>query len=75
MALKHITEMEGPVLNKVMEVVGNFKVSLRSFNVTENRRSGTYEISLKLSVPSNLELDKVLSQLRAARGVIKVARL
>ena len=74
-ALKLITEMEGPVLNKVMEVVGNFKVSLRSFNVTENRRSGTYEISLKLSVPSNLELDKVLSQLRAARGVIKVARL
>ena len=74
-ALKLITEMEGPVLNKVMEVVGNFKVSMRSFNVTENRRSGTYEISLKLSVPSNLELDKVLSQLRAARGVIKVARL
>lgn len=74
-ALKLITEMEGPVLNKVMEVVGNFKVSLRTFNVTENRRNGTYEIAMKLSVPSNLELDKVVSQIRAARGVIKVARV
>ena len=29
---------------------------------------------MKLSVPSNLELDKVLSQLRTLKHVIKVTR-
>jgi len=74
-ALKVITELEGAVLNKVMDVVGQFKASIRSFNVNENQRGGTYEISMKLSVPSNLELDKVLSQLRILKHVIKVTRL
>jgi len=73
-ALKVVAEQESAVVNRIMEVVGQFKVSLRSFTVNENQRSGTFEISLKLSVPSNLELDKVLSQLRAARHVIKVTR-
>ena len=73
-ALKIVADMESAVLNKIMEVVGQFKASIRSFNVQENQRNGTYEISLKLSVPSNLELDKVLSQLRAAKHVIKISR-
>ena len=72
--LKIITDLEGSVLNKIMEVVGQFKASIRSFNVNENQRNGTYEIAVKLSVPSNLELDKVLSQLKLLKHVIKVNR-
>ena len=74
-ALKIVTDLESAVLNKIMEVVGQFKASIRSFNVNENQRNGTYEIAMKLSVPSNLELDKVLSQLRAAKHVVKVTRV
>ena len=60
---------------RILEVIGQFKASIRSFAVNENRRSGTWEMSLKISVPSNLELDKVVSQLRAARHVVKVTRI
>ena len=60
---------------RILEVIGQFKASIRSFTVNENRRSGTWEMSLKISVPSNLELDKVVSQLRAARHVVKVTRV
>jgi len=74
-ALKIITDLENSVLNKIMEVVGQFKASIRSFNVNENQRNGTFEISMKLSVPSNLELDKVVSQIRALKHIIKITRL
>jgi GTP pyrophosphokinase len=72
--LKIIADQESSVLNHIMEIVNQFKASIRSFNVNENQRNGTSEISMKLSVPSNLELDKVLSQLRAAKHIIKVTR-
>ena len=74
-SIKLVTDLESAVLNKVMEVVNGFRASIRSFNVNENQRSGTYEINMKISVPSNLELDKVLSQLRALKHVLKVNRL
>ncbi len=74
-ALKIIADQENAVINKIMEVIGQFKASIRSFNVQENRRGGTFEISVKLSVPSNLELDKVLSQLRNIKHVLKVTRV
>ena len=54
--------------------MNSFKTSLRSFNVSENPRSGTYDITMKISVPSNMELDKVVSQLRAQKNVLKVSR-
>ena len=73
--LKIISDQESSVVNKIMEVIGQFKASLRSFNVTENHRNGTQEISLKISVPSNLELDKVLSQIKIQKHIIKVSRL
>ncbi len=73
-ALRITTELEGSVLNQIMTVANNFRVSIRSFNVSENRRAGTYEISMKISVPSNLELDKVSSQIKAIRHVLKVSR-
>ena len=72
--LKIITDQENAVINRIMEVVGQFKASIRSFNVQENSRGGTFEISLKLSVPSNLELDKVLSQLKILKHIIKITR-
>ena len=59
---------------RILEVVGQFKASIRSFTVNEDRRSGTWEMQMKLSVPSNLELDKVLSQLRILKHVLKVVR-
>ncbi len=59
---------------RILETVGQFKASIRSFTVTDNPRNGTWEIAMKLSVPSNLELDKVLSQLRTVKHVVKVVR-
>ena len=58
-----------------MNVIGQFKASVRSFNVNENRRSGTYDISVRLMVPSNMELDKILSQLSSLRHSQKVHRI
>ena len=74
-SLKVTTDQESEALNKIMEVVGTFKASIRTFNVSENQRQGTYDISMKLLVPSNLELDKILSQIRAQRHVLKVSRV
>ena len=74
-SLKITTDQESEALNKIMEVVGTFKASIRTFNVQENQRQGTYDILLKLLVPSNLELDKILSQIRAQKHVFKVNRV
>ena len=73
-SLKITTDQESEALNKIMEVVGTFKASIRTFNVQENQRQGTYDIVMKLLVPSNLELDKILSQIRAQKHVLKVTR-
>ena len=71
--LKMVVDEES-ASGRILETVGQFKASIRSFTVTDNPRNGTWEIVLKLSVPSNLELDKVLSQLRTLKHVIKVTR-
>ena len=68
------TEMEHSVLTSIMNVVGQFRASIRSFNVNENHRAGTYEITMRILVPSSLELDKVISQVGALKQVIKVKR-
>ena len=73
-ALKLVADEES-ASGRILETVGHFKASIRSFTVTENPRNGTWEIVMKLSVPSNLELDKVLSQLRALKHIIKVTRV
>ena len=36
--------------------------------------AGTYDITMKLSVPSNMELDKVTSQIKILKNVVKVVR-
>ncbi len=69
------SESETSVLSAIMDVVAQFRASIRSFNVGENRRNGTSEITMKLLVPSNLELDKIISQLGALKQVQRVKRL
>ena len=73
--LKVITGIEPSVIGRISEVVGSFKASLRSFNVSENNRNGTYEITMRVSVPSNMELDKVISQIKILKHVVRVNRL
>ena len=68
-------ELDHPVLSAIMDVIGQFKVSMRSFNVKENLRNGTYEITIRLLVPSSAELDKVISLVSNIRQVIKVHRI
>ena len=58
-----------------MDVINQFKASLRSFNVNENARGGTYDISVRLLVPSNTELDKIVSQISNLKNILKVKRL
>ena len=73
-SLKIIAAMESSVIGQITEVVSSFRASLRSFNVNENDRNGTYEISM-IHVPSNMELDKVISQLKTLRHVMRVNRV
>jgi len=68
------TEMEHSVLPGIMDVVGQFRASIRSFTVNENYRNGCYEISMRILVPSSTELDKVISQVSALKQVVKVKR-
>ena len=71
--LKMVVDEES-ASGRILETVGQFKASIRSFTVTDNPRNGTWEIAMKLSVPSNLELDKVLSQIKNLKHIIKVTR-
>lgn len=66
---------EESVINEIMDIVNTFRASIRSFNVNENSRKGTYDITMKIAVPSNLELDKVISQIRTLRNVIRLNRI
>ena len=68
-------ELDHPVLSAIMDVIGQFKVSMRAFNVKENLRTSTYEITIRLLVPSSAELDKVLSLVGNIRQVIKIRRI
>ena len=72
--LKIVTDNESSVIGQITEIVNTFKASLRTFNVSENNRGGTYEITMRISVPSYMELDKVISQIRILKHVTKVSR-
>ena len=73
--LRVIAALEASVINEIMDIINSFRASLRAFNVAENNKQGTYDITMKIAVPSNLELDKVISQIRNLRNVIKINRL
>ncbi len=73
--LRITTELEYSVIARIMEVTASFKASVRSFNVSQDSRKSTYEISARILVPSNMELDKVISQISTLKHVIKVKRI
>ena len=73
--LRVTAALEPYVINEIMDIVNSFRASIRMFNVTENNRQSTYEITMKIAVPSNLELDKVTSMIRNLRNVIKISRM
>ena len=76
-ALKIEAAADHAVIGKLMEVIGSFKASIRSFNVSEREKNHVleYEITARILVPSNLELDKVVSQLSILPKVKSVRRL
>ncbi|MCQ2148048.1 MAG: hypothetical protein MJZ16_11100, partial [Bacteroidales bacterium] len=65
---------EPMVINQLMEVTNTLKASIRSFNVNQNERNGTYDITMKISVPTNMELDKLMNMIRNSKHVIRVSR-
>ena len=73
--LRVVAALEPSVINEIMDVVNSFRASIRMFNVTENDRQGTYDITMKIAVPSNLELDKVISMIRNKKNVLKINRM
>ena len=73
--LRITTQHENPVVSEISRIIEQFKASIRSLNVSENQRSGTYEIQMTVSVSSNLELDKVTAGIRSLKSVIRVMRL
>ena len=73
--LRVVTALEPSVINEIMDVVNSFRASIRMFNVSENGRQGTYDITMKIAVPSNLELDKVISMIRNKKNVLKINRM
>ncbi|MGN1210484.1 MAG: RelA/SpoT family protein [Candidatus Cryptobacteroides sp.] len=72
--LRVIAAQEPSVVNEIMDVVNSFKAVLRGFNVTENPRNGTYDITIRIAVTGNMELDKVISQLKVLHNVMRVVR-
>ena len=72
--IKITAALEPSIINEIMDVVNSYKASIRSFNVIENVRNGSYEITMKISVNNNLELDKVISQIKTKRNIIKLNR-
>ncbi|MCQ2159115.1 MAG: HD domain-containing protein [Bacteroidales bacterium] len=69
------SEPDRQVMPSIMDVISQFRVSLRSCVVGSNSRTGDDEITLKLLVPSNGELDKVISQISRIHKVVKVKRI
>ena len=74
--LKIEASLDHAVLAKVMDVIGQFKASIRSFNVVERERNHAQEylITTRIQIPSNLEYDKIVSQLQRIPKVTKVYR-
>lgn len=73
--LKVLAHQDHTVLTSVMDAITQFRVTLKSFNVKEDNAHGTLEIAIRLLVPSNTELDKVVSKIGKGQQVIKVKRL
>ncbi len=69
------TTPESSVMSQIMDAISRFRVSLRSLTVNANSRTGEDDMQIKLLVPSNSELDKVMSAISRTRNVNKVKRV
>ena len=69
------TAIEHSVIPQIMEVVNGFKASIRSFNVGQDPKGEHYQVSMKILVPSNMEVDKIVSQISFLKNVEKVRRV
>ncbi len=65
-------EPDRTVMSSIMDIIAQFRVSMRSFVVNQNARTGDDEIVIKLLVPSNSELDKVISLIGRIKHVLRV---
>ena len=66
---------DGAVMSQIMDGISRFRVSLRSVTVNRNSRTGEDDMQVKLLVPSNSELDKVISILNKIKNVTRVKRV
>jgi GTP diphosphokinase / guanosine-3',5'-bis(diphosphate) 3'-diphosphatase len=66
---------ESSVMSLIMDAISKFRASLRSLTVNANFRTGEDDMQIKLLVPSNSELDKVMSALGRVKNVTRVRRL
>ncbi len=57
----------------ILEVIGQFPVSVRYFSV--NDQGGKFEAKIQLAVPNNQILDKLIFSLKKIKGVKSVSRL
>lgn len=73
--LRITAAMDHSVISQVMEVVNNFRASIRAFNVGQDQKNEHYLINMKILVPSNMEVDKIVSQISVLKYVDKVRRV
>ena len=66
---------DSTVMSQIMDGISRFRVSLRSLTVNKNARTGEDDMQIKLLVPSNSELDKVISILNRIKNVTRVKRV
>lgn len=67
-------DRDNSVLGSALEIISGFKASVRNVNVKDNQRAGTFEISVRILVPSSAELDKIISQINLLKSVHRVKR-
>lgn len=75
--LKVEAQLDHSVLSKIMETIYQFKASIRTFDVEELEKNheNIYIITAKVLVPSNLEIDKIVSQVGMVKLVKKITRI
>ena len=74
--IKIETEPDHALLSKIMDVITQFKASIRSFNVSEreHNHAAEYLITARIQVPSNSELDKIITLIGRLPKVSKAYR-
>ena len=72
-AIRVSAHEEGVINQKVLEVIGQFNVSLRFFSL--NKLKDVFEARMQLAVPNNQLLDKLIFSLKKIKGIKSVSRV